>query len=323
MTWQDARGAGYDVYAQHLDADGDLVAGWPSGGVAVCTADGDQTTPVVTSDGGAGAIVAWDDTRGIEPQVYAAHVTADGVVPTLASLVSVAASCDDVRLEWFAGVWRTRAITVERRTDGSTWRALAVVSPDGSGRLEYVDRAVLPGARYEYRLMLGSGAASEPAGETWVSVPLRPGLALEAPDPNPSIGTIRCAVIAAGRQRCLARGVRLEWPAGLPARRRNAGRRPTRDHHRRACPGRPGALRDASRAIQPNADAAGDRYTIVAACRGLPQRCDSRGQLASQSCGHSDVALEGLRRSKRRAQRRTTSHVLGGAGRGVVYGNRR
>ncbi len=51
---------------------------WQQNGVAVCSAAGDQTRPVVLGDGQGGAYIVWEDARTLPPQVYAQHVNALG-----------------------------------------------------------------------------------------------------------------------------------------------------------------------------------------------------------------------------------------------------
>jgi hypothetical protein len=77
VAWQDGRGgAGFDIYAQRIDGTGALR--WASEGVALCTAAAIQANPVVASDGAGGAIVAWEDSRGLPTNVYAQRVDANG-----------------------------------------------------------------------------------------------------------------------------------------------------------------------------------------------------------------------------------------------------
>ncbi len=80
VAWADRRsGAGYDIYAQRIAADGTAL--WATDGVAICTAEGDQQRPVIVSDGAGGAIVAWLDYRlGYFDQavIYTQQVAAGG-----------------------------------------------------------------------------------------------------------------------------------------------------------------------------------------------------------------------------------------------------
>lgn len=81
IVWQDGRrGAGnYDIYAQRVDGDGNLV--WASAGVAVCAATNNQINPTIIADGAGGAFIAWQDYRkGSEFDIYVQHLTANGAI---------------------------------------------------------------------------------------------------------------------------------------------------------------------------------------------------------------------------------------------------
>jgi hypothetical protein len=81
-AWRDARVATDDVYAQHIDARGDVDGAWPVDGRALTLASGPQSALAIHSDGAGGAVVAWtDDRTGVE-DVYAQHVLASGVNDT-------------------------------------------------------------------------------------------------------------------------------------------------------------------------------------------------------------------------------------------------
>jgi hypothetical protein len=63
LAWSDMRDGEADVYAQRIDADGNLM--WPTGspstdGVPVCDTADHQTWVMIVSDGAGGAIVAWE-----------------------------------------------------------------------------------------------------------------------------------------------------------------------------------------------------------------------------------------------------------------------
>src|SRR5439155_16344319 len=77
VAWQDQRNGSYDIYAQRLDGSG--TSQWAFAGVALCSASGDQVSPVLCSDGAGGAIVAWLDRRTGGSDVYAERVTGAGV----------------------------------------------------------------------------------------------------------------------------------------------------------------------------------------------------------------------------------------------------
>lgn len=89
ITWRDYRGANNDVYAQRVDADGNLL--WTNGGVVICNAAGDQLYPKLVSDNNGGAIITWHDRRVVADDVYAQRVDADGAVQWTSNGVAVCA----------------------------------------------------------------------------------------------------------------------------------------------------------------------------------------------------------------------------------------
>jgi hypothetical protein len=90
LVWDDARNqtTGYDVYAQRITAQGSVAGGWPANGTALCSATGDQVSPLTAPDGTGGALVAWGDYR-VYADVFAQRVGGAGQVGD-ASVVGVA-----------------------------------------------------------------------------------------------------------------------------------------------------------------------------------------------------------------------------------------
>ncbi|MCX5752107.1 MAG: T9SS type A sorting domain-containing protein [Candidatus Krumholzibacteria bacterium] len=78
VTWEDTRGNNYDIYAQRVSASGSLQ--WTADGVPLCTATGNQLSPMITPDDAEGAIVTWYDSRNGYYDIYAQRVNASGVV---------------------------------------------------------------------------------------------------------------------------------------------------------------------------------------------------------------------------------------------------
>jgi hypothetical protein len=71
VAWVDYRsGVDADIYLQHLGADGSASPDWPVGGVAVCGAPGEQSSPRLASDGEGGAYVLWLDRRSGNLDLY-------------------------------------------------------------------------------------------------------------------------------------------------------------------------------------------------------------------------------------------------------------
>jgi hypothetical protein len=81
VTWSvspDYNSYKLNVYAQHVTSMGVVDPGWPTGGLAVCSADGQQSGPSIAQDRAGGAIIAWDDYRNGVCNTYAQHVTSSG-----------------------------------------------------------------------------------------------------------------------------------------------------------------------------------------------------------------------------------------------------
>jgi hypothetical protein len=77
IAWTDFRsGKGSDIYAQHLDINGNIV--WQPDGLPVCFAQDNQAYPKIASDGSGGAIIAWEDSRSENSDIYAQKVTFSG-----------------------------------------------------------------------------------------------------------------------------------------------------------------------------------------------------------------------------------------------------
>jgi hypothetical protein len=107
-----------------------------------------------------------------------------------ASLVSLSARPDAVELRWYAPSLASMLVHIERRAAGGAWTTLAGASPDGRGYISFTDRAVTPGADYDYRLRIPRASGSEVLGETSVHVPALGTFALHAPSPNPGRGDL-------------------------------------------------------------------------------------------------------------------------------------
>lgn len=91
IAWQDARAGNDDIYAQRLNAEGEYI--WTEHGIPVCSAAQGQQSALIVSDGEGGAIIAWQDMRNGNQDIYAQRVnasgemqwTTDGVAVTVAS----------------------------------------------------------------------------------------------------------------------------------------------------------------------------------------------------------------------------------------------
>jgi len=181
------------LYAQHFAADGSLAPGWTVAGYRL--SGHGQDSRVVRS--GAGAIVAWSDSRPGWHGVYAQRVVTDGPVSTQLALVAATAVRGRVSLHWYAADAAGLAVTLERRGAASDWASLGGAIADGTGHLRYEDTSVEPGTRLAYRAAWFDEGARRVTDEVWVDVPAGHRLALAAPRPNPSTGSVSLVVTLA------------------------------------------------------------------------------------------------------------------------------
>ena len=80
LAWGDRRTTQYydDTYVQRVNSNGNPV--WTMGGLAICTASGNQYYARLTISGSGGAIVTWEDHRGPTYDVYAQRINSAGTI---------------------------------------------------------------------------------------------------------------------------------------------------------------------------------------------------------------------------------------------------
>ena len=77
VTWVDTRVGTADIFASRINRDG--FATWQASGIGVGGGPGTQTMPAITTDGSGGAIIAWQDDRSGNYDIYVQRVISDGV----------------------------------------------------------------------------------------------------------------------------------------------------------------------------------------------------------------------------------------------------
>jgi hypothetical protein len=79
IVWEDERNDSGDIYAQRINSAGN--ANWAPDGIAICTANNEQRTPRICSDGVGGAIIVWADKRsGLDYDIYTQRIDSNGNV---------------------------------------------------------------------------------------------------------------------------------------------------------------------------------------------------------------------------------------------------
>ncbi|MCF6147428.1 MAG: hypothetical protein E3K37_02095 [Candidatus Kuenenia sp.] len=78
IVWEDTRNVHFDIFAQRIDAKGNVM--WEENGVPVCLAEENQKLPKIISDGAGGVIITWHDLRsGItNSDIYAQRIDVNG-----------------------------------------------------------------------------------------------------------------------------------------------------------------------------------------------------------------------------------------------------
>lgn len=170
VAWQDRRpDSPATLRWIRLDSSGHITADEPADGAVITATPDLSQEPVLCSDGATGAFVAWVDMGAPIAEVEVSHLLTDHIVPALVSLVEASAEPGRARLTWFVDEPGFTAV-VERRDTGG-WQDRANVEADATGRIEFEDREVAPGAVYEYRLRVGTGATATWTAEARVTIP--------------------------------------------------------------------------------------------------------------------------------------------------------
>jgi len=95
ITWTDQRNGDYDIYAQRVDANGNVL--WTADGIPISTAANSQASPTIVSDGNGGAIITWYDYRSgvnINSDIYAQRIDANGNVLWTADGVAISTAAN-------------------------------------------------------------------------------------------------------------------------------------------------------------------------------------------------------------------------------------
>lgn len=137
VCWQDQRGATVDLYAQHVDMDGN--PDWNGDGMPLCNVAGSQLYPSLVPDATGGAIAVWEDSRNLLVDLYAQRVLHQG---TLGSSEPVITSITDVpndngghvSITWQASILDSTAQGLDqyrlwRRAPGGDWAVVDSAGP--------------------------------------------------------------------------------------------------------------------------------------------------------------------------------------------------
>lgn len=95
-AWVDVRGGSDDIYAQRLGPDGSAM--WTAGGLCACGEAGSQLNPRILVDPQSNAMIAWQDGRGLNLDIYAQKIDRAGLALWEAGGLAISAAEGDQRL---------------------------------------------------------------------------------------------------------------------------------------------------------------------------------------------------------------------------------
>src|SRR3989304_7077001 len=76
IAWEDTRNVHFDIYAQRIDAHGNVL--WIKDGIPVCAVDNAQNSPCIATDGAGGAVIIWQDFRTNYADLCAQRINKNG-----------------------------------------------------------------------------------------------------------------------------------------------------------------------------------------------------------------------------------------------------
>lgn len=149
LAWQDERRTlAYDIYAQRVNANGSVL--WPANGIPICDIAGSQYYPAISSDQRNGALVAWQDQRSGNRDIYAQRVGGAGSVYWTVGGIPVSTRPENEELPLVVSDGASGGIIVWRAWNGLDWD-LNAQRVDSSGNLCWGPQGVLISGEVEHQ----------------------------------------------------------------------------------------------------------------------------------------------------------------------------
>jgi len=93
IAWSDYRSSQYDIYAQRINVSGEVL--WTTNGVAISATTNAQMLAYIAGDGAGGAIIAWEDQRSDNRDIYAQRINANGTIQWTDNGAAVSTAAND------------------------------------------------------------------------------------------------------------------------------------------------------------------------------------------------------------------------------------
>ncbi len=172
LAWEVRPGMdGGDIYASRLKADGSLDADWPLGGLAVCAARGDQSSPALAADGNGGVVATWIDAG---TQAVAGYLSLRGATLPEPQLVSSRVESGQVHLVWKVDPRLGSSYHGFRRHGEDDWELIKDLTSDADQQVTLDDPSPPEAQTVEYRLGVDHAGGLVPFESIQVQVPAAP-----------------------------------------------------------------------------------------------------------------------------------------------------
>jgi hypothetical protein len=189
ISWYDWRTGYWGIYAQRLNSSG--TPQWTLNGLAVYSAySTERRMPALASDGNGGVIVAWEDARNGDFDIYAKRLTPAGETPIATLLQNFTAGYDagGIRIAWTLSEADENLELLLSRAE-APFGLFEEIPASGISRegleFSFIDRGIEPGRSYLYRVEVSANGERRILFETnAISTPALP-LALCQNRPNP------------------------------------------------------------------------------------------------------------------------------------------
>ena len=142
ITWDDTRDGTNDIYAQRINATGDIQ--WNVNGTAVCAIGGTQASPEITDDGVGGAIITWYGN-----DIYASRINSTGDIMWSANGVELCNIAGSQTHPQIVGDGMGGAIVTWQDQRAGNWdiysQKIINEIPESNNPLDILPHAVTPG----------------------------------------------------------------------------------------------------------------------------------------------------------------------------------